>query len=298
MRQGADAGARLQAGDRAALARTADDGVARRGFALAVLRPLTFHALLWWLLAATNALLAAAIVWALVTPLSPLGDWRPATLRLIAPAERAALYAAFDPFNRAAAGPADSGAVTSLALTLYATRATPGGGGSAIIAGADGVQQVIRAGSEVQPDVTLAAVAFDHVVLSRGGTREMLYLDQSQPAPAAATLVADNPVRATKIARAEAGAVTVETVRRGIGFGPHAAGGRVIGLEVLPQGDGATFRAAGFQPGDLVTAVNGRPVRGAGDAALVASALQPGATVTVTVQRGDRQLPLAITLGQ
>lgn len=281
------------------MARTVDDGVAPRGFALAALRPLTFHALLWWLLAAVNALLAAAIVWALLTPLSPVGDWRPATVRLIPQAERAALYAAFDPFNRAvAAGPADSGAVTSLALTLYATRATPDGRGSAILAGADGVQQVIRVGSEIQPGVTLAAVAFDHVVLSRNGAREMLYLDQSGPAPAADALVADNPVRQAKIARAEAGEVTVETVRRGIGFGPHAAGGRVVGLEVLPQGDGGTFRAAGFQPGDLVTAVNGQPVRGAGDAALVAGALKPGATVTVTVQRGDRQLPLAITLGQ
>ncbi|WP_408588313.1 type II secretion system protein N [Novosphingobium sp.] len=273
--------------------------MARRGLALAALRPLTFHALLWWLLAAINALLAAAIVWALVTPLSPLGDWQPASVRLIPQAERAALYAAFDPFHRTvSAAPADSGAVTTLALTLYATRATPGGGGSAIIAGADGVQQVIRTGAEVQPGVTLAAVAFDHVVLSRNGAREMLYLDQSGPAPAAEALVAENPVRATMIARAEAGEITVETVRRGIGFGPHAAGGRVIGLEVLQQGDGQTFRAAGFQPGDLVTAVNGQPVRSAGDAALVAGALKPGATVTVTVQRGDRQLPLAITLGQ
>lgn len=273
--------------------------MSRRGFALAALRPPTLQVVLYWLLAAINALLAAGIVWALVTPLSPLGDWRPATVHLMQPAERAALFASFDPFNRAAiAAPAEGGAVTSLALTLYATRAMPGGGGSAILAGADGVQQVIRVGAEIQPGVTLAAVAFDHVILSRGGAREMLYLDQSGPAPEAATLVAANPVREIRTARAEAVAVTVDTVRRGIGFGPHAAGGRIVGLEVLPQGDGATFHAAGFQPGDLVTAVNGQPVRGAGDAALVAAALKPGATIAVTVQRGDRQLPLAITLGQ
>ncbi len=278
--------------------------MSRRDFAVVplrafALRPPSFHALLWWLLAALNAAFAAAIVWALVTPLSPLGDWKPASVRLIPQPERAALFASFDPFNRTvAAAPAEGAAVTSLALTLYATRAMPGGGGSAILAGADGVQQVIRVGAEVQPGVTLAAVAFDHVVLSHGGAREMLYLDQSGPAPAAQALVAANPVREAKIARADAAEITVETVRRGIGFAPHAAGGRVTGLEVLVQGDGKTFRTAGFQPGDLVTAINGQPVRGAGDAALVASALKPGATVTVTVQRGDRQLPLAITLGQ
>ena len=72
-----------------------------------------------------------------------------------------------------------------LALTLFATRATPGGGGTAIIAGGDGLQQVYRVGAEVQPGVTLAAVAFDHVELSRNGARELLYLDQSGPAPSA-----------------------------------------------------------------------------------------------------------------
>ncbi|WP_225207682.1 type II secretion system protein N [Novosphingobium huizhouense] len=258
--------------------------------------------LLWWFLVALNALLAAVLFWVVVTPLSPLGDWRPATARLVPPAERAVLYASVDPFTRGgpAAGEPGQAAVTSLALTLFATRTAPGGSGSAILAGADGVQQVIRVGESVQPGVTLAGVAFDHVVLARNGLRETLYLDQSRAAPAAAALVAQNPVRADRMRRAEdlPRPITVQTVRSGIGFGPRASAGRVVGLEVIPQGDGETFRAAGFRPGDLVTAVNGQPVKGAGDAALIAGALQPGATVTVTVERDGRQLPLAITLGQ
>lgn len=270
---------------------------------LALLRPPALRDIAWWFLAGLNALCGALLLWALVTPLSPVGDWRPNTVRLASPAERVALFAGVDPFNRGVTGAPVAGeaAVTSMALTLYATRATPGGAGSAILAGADGVQQVIRTGAEIQPGVTLAAVAFDHVVLSRNGAREMLYLDQSAAAPAAASVVAANPVRAAKMERAAQGAenpVTVQGLRSGIGFGPHASGGRISGLEVLPQGDGRAFRAVGFLPGDLVTAVNGQTVRGAGDAALVAGALQPGATVTLTVQRGDRQLPLAITIGK
>ncbi|MCW1384026.1 PDZ domain-containing protein [Novosphingobium sp. KCTC 2891] len=262
---------------------------------------LTLHAMLWWTLAATIASLGAAILWALVTPVSPIGAWRPATVRIPSPAERAALFASVDPFNRGAAssaGPAssDTGAVTSLALTLFATRSTPGGGGSAIIAGAGGVQQVVRTGSEVQPGVTLAAVAFDHVVLSRNGARELLYLDQSGDAPSADRVVAANPVRDTLAPASAAGPLTVDAARRGIGFGPRAEGGRVTGLEVMPSGDGKVFRAAGFQPGDVITAVDGKPVSGAGDGALLAGALRPGASVSVTVRRGDRQLPLAITL--
>lgn len=257
------------------------------------------HELLWWMLAGVIALLGAALFWAIVTPVSPLGHWRPTGARIMPQTARAALFASLDPFNRtqpqAVSAPA-AGSVTSLALTLFATRATPGGGGSAIIAGADGMQQVYRIGAEVQPGVTLAAVAFDHVELSRNGARELLYLDQSAPAPSAQGVVAANPVAAPAATAAGPGGINVDAARRGINFGPRAEGGRVVGLEVLSAGDGAVFRAAGFQPGDVITAVDGKPVGGAGDAAMLAGALRPGASISVTVRRGDRQLPLAITL--
>jgi general secretion pathway protein C len=273
-----------------------------RGSALpATARAPSLHALLWWLLAALNALLAAALVWSLVTPVSPLGDWTPATVRVIPPAQRAALFASVDPFNRSlapAAAGSGGGAVTSLALTLFATRASAGGQGSAIIAGADGVQQVYRTGSEVQPGVTLTAVAFDHVELTRNGAREMLYIDQSDAAPSADGIVAENPVAAPAAGSAAGpdAALTVDAVRRGIGFGPRGEGGRIVGLEVMPQGDGAAFRAAGFQPGDVVTTVAGRPISSPADAAQLAAQLRPGASIAVTVRRGNRNLPLAISL--
>lgn len=273
-----------------------------RTIKVARLRPPALRDLLWWLLVSLNALFGAILFWTLITPLSPVGQWRPSAVRMPSLAERAALFATVDPFNRTtnAAVGSDTAAVTSLALTLYATRAMPGGGGSAILAGSDGVQTVVQVGTEVQPGIKLVAVAFDHVILTHNGAREMLYLDQSGSAPTATAVVAANPVKATGMQQADtAGApITVQSVRSGIGFGPRAAGGRVVGLEVMPQGDGNVFRTAGFQPGDLVTAVNGQPVRGAGDTALLVGALQPGSTVTITVQRGGRQLPLAIKLGQ
>lgn len=256
------------------------------------------HDVLWWALATLIALLGAALFWAVVTPVSPLGAWHPAGIREMSPSARAALFASIDPFNRtqpAAASPGQ-GAVTSLALTLFATRSTPGGGGSAIIAGGDGVQNVYRTGAEVQPGVTLAGVAFDHVELSRNGARELLYLDQSGPAPDAQGVVAANPVDVPPGAAAGPGGVSIEALRRGVNFGPRAEGGKVVGLEVLSSGDGAVFRAAGFQAGDVITAVDGKPVTGPGDAVLLSGALRPGASISVTVKRGDRQLPLAIAL--
>lgn len=261
------------------------------------------HGLLWWGLATAIAGLAAALVWALVTPVSPLGGWQPVSVRVMAPSARAALFAGLDPFNRTPPGASpvssgDSGTVTSLAVTLFATRSMPGGGGSAIIAGSDGVQQVYRIGAEVQPGVTLAEIAFDHVALSRNGAKELLYLDQSRAAPSADRVVAANPVAppAGSGSGGPTGPLTLEAARRGISFGPHAEGGRVVGLEVQSNGDGIAFRGAGFQPGDIVTAVDGKPVTGAGDGALIAGAMKPGASVSVIVRRGDRQLPLSITL--
>ncbi len=275
-------------------------GFGQRRLVIAGLRPAlpSLHDVLWWTLASLIAGLAAALFWAIVTPVSPLGDWTPRSVRMMSPTARAALFASVDPFNRtpaAAAQAEQSGAVTSLALTLFATRATPGGGGTAIIAGGDGLQQVYRVGAEVQPGVTLAAVAFDHVELSRNGARELLYLDQSGPAPSAQGVVAANPVAAPPPA-APGGGVSVAALRSGVNFGPRAEGGKVVGVEVLSSGDGAAFRAAGFQPGDVITAVDGKPITSAADAAALSGAIRAGTSVAVTVRRGDRQLPLAITL--
>lgn len=268
-----------------------------RGFSL----PLGFslHGVLWWTVAAIIAALLAALAWSIVTPVSPLGAWQPASVRVMPAPARAALFAGLDPFNRTppvAAPVAGAGTVTSLSLVLFATRSTPGGAGSAIIAGADGQQQVYRVGVEVMPGVVLSAVTFDHVELTRNGAKELLYLDQSDAAPSADGVVADNPVTTPALADGEDPPLTVDTARRGIGFGPHAEGGRIAGLEVLPQGDGKAFRAAGFEPGDIVTSVNGKPVSGPGDASLVAGALRPGGSLSVVVKRGNQQLPLAITL--
>ncbi len=275
-------------------------GFGGKRLALSGMRPALppLHDVLWWALATLIALLGAALFWTVITPVSPLGNWRPAGIREMTPSARAALFASIDPFNRTppVAEAAPQSAVTGLALTLFATRATPGGGGSAIIAGADGVQNVYRTGAEVQPGVTLAGVAFDHVELSRNGARELLYLDQSAPAPDAAGVVAANPVAAPSGPAVASGAVSVAALRSGVNFGPKAEGGKIVGLEVLSSGDGAVFSAAGFQSGDVITAVDGKPITGPGDAATLSGALRPGASISVTVKRGDRQLPLAITL--
>lgn len=123
------------------------------------------------------ALQLARLLWAGLTPVEPLGEWRPVGASTAAPAE-APVLRDFDPFFRSSAdvGPV---AVTSLNLGLLGTRVdTVSGRGSAII-DAGGVQASFLVGEEVMPGVTLEAVDFDNVTISRGGAREKLYLDQS-----------------------------------------------------------------------------------------------------------------------
>ena len=56
------------------------------------------------------------------------------------------------------------------------------GRGSAILATGDGQQQVYAVGDTIADGVTLAAIAADHVVLDRSGTREALWIDSGSAA--------------------------------------------------------------------------------------------------------------------
>ncbi|MBL8649537.1 MAG: PDZ domain-containing protein [Sphingopyxis sp.] len=238
------------------------------------------------------------LVWTVVTPLSPLGAWQPQTAVIASAAERRALFASFDPFFRSGAqGPA-SATITALGLTLFGVSINEAtGGGAAIIAAEDGIQNSYAVGDEIAPGVRLVGVAFDHVMLDRGGARESLFLDQS--GGSAATPVTPLPATpeigsAPANPDAVAGELSPAALKAGVGFAPRAENGKVTGVVVQPQGDGATFRAAGLRPGDVVRGVNGRPIGSAGDAAALANQFAPGARVSLEVERGASVVPIAI----
>lgn len=255
-----------------------------------------------WLVLLLIAALAFQLVrlfWTLATPAGPIGDWRASAARLLTPAERRPLFASLDPFFRNQGEAAGAASVTALDLSLFGVNMNEAsGGGSAIIAGADGVQNSFAVGDEVVPGVTLAAVAFDHVILDRGGARESLYIDQSEPADGDAVPAAGaaTPVPATPIAAAPAsGELTPAAIQAGIGFAARSEGGKVTGLTVQPQGDGAVFRAAGLRPGDVIRSVNGRPVANVAD---MAGQIVPGARLSLEIERGGAVVPVALFLGK
>jgi general secretion pathway protein C len=138
---------------------------------------LTPVAVVMALLLGLIAVQGARLFWAAVTPLGPVGDWRPAA------SSGGAVDPAFDPFFRLSSG-SETSAVTALSLKLFGVRVDEAiGRGSAIIATPDGIQSSFGIGEAVMPGVILKAVTLDHVVLDRGGAEEKLFIDESVPAP-------------------------------------------------------------------------------------------------------------------
>ncbi|MEG3166694.1 MULTISPECIES: type II secretion system protein N [Sphingomonas] len=235
------------------------------------------------------AVQCARLAWTVVTPITPLGDWRPAVPMVVgSPAD---ILRDFDPFFRSDASGGAPTTVTSLQLTLFGTRLDEAmGRSSAIIAGPDGVQQSVGIGDEIQPGVRLKAVAFDHVTIDRGGADEDLFLDQS----AAVTPVV--PGATTAAPASDAAGIPIAKLRTEIGFIPRIDGGRISGLTLRSQGSGAVFRAAGLKDGDVVTSIGGRPVTGPGDLDRITKDFAGGGNVPITVERGQDTLSLAITI--
>ncbi|ARU16267.1 hypothetical protein A9D14_08750 [Croceicoccus marinus] len=283
------------------------------------LRGWTLHDALWWLLAAGIVIAAVRLFWMIVTPVSPLGEWRPASVRVMSDSARTALMTGFDPFNRnnpvTMAETEMVETITDLPLTVYGIRYNAAtGAGTAIIADNDGEQRIYRIGEEVSPGVTLSALEFDHIVLSRGGSRELLYLDQSQPAPSIQPSVqpsgqsssqsptqssagpAVQPEEAPPTPSSIRNRMSVGELGTGVSFTPSQQGGRFSGLNVAPAGDGSVFRAAGLRDGDVVVAMGGQRITSPSQAAQLSGAFTPGSQVSLTVRRDGREVPVNITV--
>ncbi len=267
-------------------------------------RPTVFSAL-ELLLLGLIAVQAARLVWILVTPLGPLGDWKaPSSLNAL-PAASVGL-GDFDPFFRlsGAAGPA---VVTGLNLKLYGVledRAT--GRGSAIIALPDGTQQSFAVGDELIPGVRLAEVGFDNVTIDRNGAREQIFLDQSTPAPngapadvpqvVAPPTVPPPPVRSAPPSAPVAVPSPPAPAGQAFQFQPRVANGRVDGVIINPGGDGGrAFRAAGFEAGDVIVSVNGQRVSSMDQAR---TAMGRSGQAAIIVDRNGRAVPLRVRFNQ
>lgn len=254
--------------------------------------------LYFWMKAVLLALIAiqaARLTWTILTPLGPVGRWLPAAPPAIPETAQLALLSTFDPFSTQAT-PASAAAAPTLAtgLTLFGTRMSMGGApGSAIIAGSDGVQNSYSVGDEVAPGLRLLSVAFDFVLIGANGSEQKLVMEGADN-PAQAVSPGSTPAPApSTTGPAPAAALTPTSIRENVGFAPRVVNGRVSGFLVSSAGDPAFLQRAGLRDGDIVTAVNGRPLT---NPAALQSQLSPGARLSLTVERGNARVPVALQL--
>jgi len=165
----------------------------------------------------------------------------------------------FDAFFRNGGGGAEAAPSDGGGLTLFGVRADGAGGGSAIIGLSDGRQVSVGAGEEVEPGLTLSAVAPDHVMLSRGGAPFRLdFPDMTSGAASVAPATTAQPaVSAPEPAPAEGVVVDPQRLIAQAGLRPRIQGLGIKGLTVSASGDGGELRNAGLRSGDIILSVNG-----------------------------------------
>lgn len=140
----------------------------------------TVYSALELLLLSLLAMQCARLVWTIVTPVGPVGEWKASSALRPVVAPSPDLLGGFDPFFRLTNAGNAPVVVTSLNLKLYGVREDRASGrGSAIISTPDGQQRSFAVGEEIQPGVILTAVGFDSVTITRSGTPEQIFLDQS-----------------------------------------------------------------------------------------------------------------------
>jgi general secretion pathway protein C len=79
-----------------------------------------------------------------------------------------------------------------------------------------------------------------------------------------------------------------------IQFQPRRDANGITGFVLQPRGDGAAFRAAGLQPGDVLIAVNGRAAGTIERPEDMAREFEMAGEASVQIERGGRQIMLSV----
>jgi general secretion pathway protein C len=211
---------------------------------------------------------------------------------------------AFAPFGSAAPPPAPVQAeipATQLGLTLVGlTIAQPESASRAIIAGGDVPMASYAVGQAITSSVTLSEVRVDHVILLVNGAPEALFFASAQGG------VAVQPLNLVPIATSGPSDpsnpdAVIAYYREQILQNPQSVLDR-LGLQATPDGylignaaDADVLRA-GFQPGDLVTRVNGQAVGDVAQDQLYYDEIAASGRATVEIARQGQTITMTFPL--
>jgi len=251
------------------------------------------------------AVQCARLVWAVATPVGPVGEWQSDAGVPTLAAPDMALLETFDPFFRLEGNARV--VVTELDLRLFGVRMDEASGrGSAIIALPNGEQDSFSVGDEIMPGVTLEAVDFDFVSISRNGSSEQIFLDQSGTsassspqanAPAAVSRT-QLPTVSTPARSASTQRIAPSALAAGTQISPRREGNRLTGIILQPSGGNAdALRAAGFEPDDVIVSINGERVQDMSQAVTFANNLGTGDRF-VQVERNGETISFRARVGE
>lgn len=231
---------------------------------------------------------AAVLLWSIFAPIGPLGVWRAS---VTVPTPRAVTFSGLDPLFgfREGGGPLE---VSSSGLILYGVRMDQASGRGSAFLGEEGEpQESFAVGEEVVPGLVLARVERDHVILSRGGAEEALFLDESEPAasvaPNQSRSSSSSPPRGSGRNRGP----SADQLADAIDFAPRESG---PGLLLRPGGNGDFFRRSGLRPDDVLISLNGTSATAPADVEQTLRTLQSGAVATLIVERRGTRIPLSV----
>ena len=195
--------------------------------------------------------------------------------------------------------------------------------GYAMIADAQGKEDVYRRGDQVPGGAEVVSVQSDQVILLRNGKRETLRLPGAQQGTS--TTGGGTLASASGAAGRRAGGIQTATAQpavrnlpgiRGPSTGAVSIGGAIPqlsglrmnaaalassvqvapvksgGFRVFPGRNAQVFQQLGLQANDVVTQVNGQAITSQADAMAIFQQVQGGKSLTLTVRRGDRDVIL------
>jgi type II secretory pathway component PulC len=156
--------------------------------------------------------------------------------------------------------------------------------------------QILSAGALLQNGTTLKEIYADHVVLERDGKRVDLYVEgialsaKAKPVRANSDLLAlDDNQPVTKPAKSSPATYT-EIVRAA----PHYSESELIGFDVYPGTSAGQFSRLGLQAGDILTAIDGAPIKTHEELAAALEDISEGRSVLAYVIRGGQEMQISI----
>jgi general secretion pathway protein C len=192
-----------------------------------------------------------------------------------------------------AAAPVVDAPDTTLSLTLRGIVSKEddptGPNGSVIIEGARGESKTYYVGASIEgaDGATLHSVYADRVLLDRSGRLETLRLPKELTASAGAPMAMPSPLpqppqqgSLREVIGDNASRLT--DIMRPV---PHVQEGQIVGFRLNPGRDRGAFEALGFQPGDVVTDINGTVLDDPSQALQIYQALGESSQANVTVLR-------------